>query len=278
MVNDVGGKGKGRAVLPGVAEVDEEVRQSEDVRRMQSETDNLRRKSRAAEAVTANANPAFQFPPSGASSKSSQSQPSRGRIREMSIPLPLQETPQIQRNKHLRGDTGHRRQSSLSRGKRISSSYENTGVIGASSLVRPGFPVIRPAHKDLAQPHTSVRDTSFYKHIDVELPEPQRAQQLLIWCSHRAMSEMTEQNGHALATSQRNSKNAGKDPPGLSEEDMRLLKGVEEDLVRMLAERKVDTNVYSHPGDDEAPRQLKENEQNVRNRAREVKFNAHIQT
>ena len=63
----------------------------------------------------------------------------------------------------------------------------------------------------------------------------------------------------------------------MSEGDLQLLRGVGEDLVRMLAERKIDTNVYSEAGEEDEPRQLKPNEQNVRNREREVKFNAHIQ-
>ncbi|GJE89926.1 Mis12-Mtw1 protein family-domain-containing protein [Phanerochaete sordida] len=246
-------KGKGREVLGAVAEADED----EDVRQMQSETDMLRRKSLAA-AAAASSDPRFQFPAPGTSSRTTKppSQP-RGRIREMSQPLPSQETPQQERNKLLRGQTDHRRKSSLTRGKRISSTYQSTGVI--------------------AQPHTSVRNSSFYKHIDVELPEPQRAAQLLIWCSHRAMNELADEITQAASTSKQGSKDAGKDPPPLSEGDLQLLRGVGEDLVRMLAERKIDTNVYSEAGEEDEPRQLKPNEQNVRNREREVKFNAHIQ-
>ncbi|PSS32065.1 hypothetical protein PHLCEN_2v2172 [Hermanssonia centrifuga] len=256
-------KGKERDDSANTPEVDEDVRQ------MQSETNSLRQRSRAAEAASSfgTMNPAFQFPPpptnghtpitQPSSSRSSRPPHSRGRtVRETSEALPLQETPQIQKNKMMRGDGGHsRRRSSVSRGKRISSSFENTGVI--------------------AQPHTSVRDSSFYKHIDVELPEPQRAQQLLIWCAHRAMSELSEANT-ADSSSKRSGKSPGKDPP-LPAEDLQLVKGIGEDLIRMLAEKKIDTNVYSQSEDSDAPRQLKENEQNVRNRLREVKFNAHIQ-
>ena len=92
------------------------------------------------------------------------------------------------------------------------------------------------------------------------------------------MSELMEQNAKEAASSVNASgKDSGKDPPPLSSADMMLLKGVEESVVRMLAEKKIDTNVYSPPEDAEASRQLKENEANVRNRARELKFNAHIQ-
>ena len=69
----------------------------------------------------------------------------------------------------------------------------------------------------------------------------------------------------------------GKDPPLLSSADMMLLKGVEESVVRMLAEKRIDTNVYSPPDDGEGSAALKENAGNVRNRAREARFNAHIQ-
>ncbi|KAI0091077.1 Mis12-Mtw1 protein family-domain-containing protein [Irpex rosettiformis] len=246
----------------GLVDTDEDAQQSEDVRRMQSETDTLRRRSRPPETI----NPAFQFPASSSNSngvskglKAPSQQ--RGRIREMSQPLPLQETPEIRKNKLLRGESvgKTRRKSSLSRGKRISSTFENTGVI--------------------AQPHTAVRDSSFYKHIDVELPEPQRAQQLLIWCSHRAMNELVEKNTQAATASSSlpNGKDPGKDPPPLSAADMMLVKGVEENLVRMLAEKRIDTNVYSPPDDGETSMVLKENEGNMRNRAREARFNAHIQ-
>lgn len=57
-----------------------------------------------------------------------------------------------------------------------------------------------------------------------------------------------------------------------------MLKRTEESLIRMLAERKVGTNVYggavSQSGDG---RPLKENEQNVKNRMREARFNGHTQ-
>ncbi|KAJ3484487.1 hypothetical protein NLI96_g5606 [Meripilus lineatus] len=238
------GKGKDRE-LTSTNRSEPEV--DEDVRQMQSEADDLRRRSRS-EASVGSLDQTIQFP----SSRPPRT-PSHERIHDASHPIPLQETPQIEKNKIMRGETGHRRRSSVSRGKRASSSFENTGVI--------------------TQPHTSVADSAFYKHIDVELPEPQRAQQLLIWCSHRAVGELTEKPPNS--TSGKGSKAAGKDPP-LSKADIQLLKGVQDDVIRMLAEKKVDTNVFS-PSGDGTSRSLKPNEQNVKNRARESRFNAHIQ-
>jgi len=69
------------------------------------------------------------------------------------------------------------------------------------------------------------------------------------------------------------SSKSGKDPP-LPEKYVQVLKEVEEEVIKMLAEKKIDTNVYSPAGT--APQVVKENEQNVKNRAREVKFKADI--
>ena len=126
----------------------------------------------------------------------------------------------------------------------------------------------------LAQPHTSVSETTFYKHIDVDLPEPQRAQQLLIWCANRAVNDFADE--HSSSSSRRSMASAGKDPP-LSQEDLQILKSVQEEVIKMLAEKKIDTNVSGKSGSVPPPERTRENEQNVRNRARETKFNEHIQ-
>lgn len=118
-------KGKGRE-LQASTRAEPEV--EEDVRLMQSETDTLRRKSQAAENSIGTLNTDFAFPASK-TNRQQQATPSQ-RIHDASLPLPLQETPQIERNRFMRGEpSSHRRKSSLSRGKRISSSYEATGVI-----------------------------------------------------------------------------------------------------------------------------------------------------
>ena len=116
-------KGKEREPLPGSRtepEMDEEVRQ------MQSETDNLRQKPRVANGAI---NPAFQFPLEPSTPEDN----FRGRT--ILQPIPESETPQILKNKIMRGEAHPRRRSSLTRGKRASSSYENTGVISGCSCV-----------------------------------------------------------------------------------------------------------------------------------------------
>ena len=138
---------------------------------------------------------------------------------------------------------------------------------------------------------------------------------MLIWCSSRALSSSSTQPT-ASRTDKDNGTNAtakekekeGKDPPPppLTDDQKNLLRGVQEDLIRMLAEKKIDVNVFSHlhehgggssvdsgstsnvlgglngdggKGKAEAGigTAVKENEQNVRNRARESTFGACIE-
>ncbi|KAL4064226.1 Mis12-Mtw1 protein family-domain-containing protein [Scleroderma yunnanense] len=217
----------------------------EDIRQMEDETDDLRRRSRAKESKNHSHG---RYPP------------------DTLQPLHNCETPKIQRNKLLRVGQPHtpqaqtpRRTSMSMRGKRISTSFENTGVI--------------------SQPHASVSDSSFYKHIDCDLPEPQRARQLLIWSAARALTRLSEPLSSSTKPSKPPSKGAnnsyGKDPPPLDDDKKALLRTVQEDFIRMLAERKIDTSVYPR-NKTPSKTNLKPNEQNVKNRAREVTFQKHI--
>lgn len=119
-----------------------------------------------------------------------------------------------------------------------------------------------------AQPHNSVSESSFYKHIDCDLPDAERVRQLLIWCSSRAASNSTT--------------SSPKDPPQalppLSAQGIQLLKSVQDDVVRMLAERKIDLSLYPPEASGSAVTEpQKENEQNVTNRGWEVTYGTHIQ-
>ncbi|TFY75007.1 hypothetical protein EWM64_g9005 [Hericium alpestre] len=71
-------------------------------------------------------------------------------------------------------------------------------------------------------------------------------------------------------------KNNGKDPP-LSEEGKQLVRGAMDDAIRMLADRQINMSGMSpSTPEDEIPPKLRENKENVKNRAREVKFSADI--
>ena len=98
----------------------------EDVRRMESEADQLRRKSRASEDTAGFANPPFPLQASGAKRKTTPG------YTDTTQPVNVYETPKQNRNKGLResGSLNGRRSSNGSRGKRISTSYEASGIIG----------------------------------------------------------------------------------------------------------------------------------------------------
>ncbi|KAI9040694.1 Mis12-Mtw1 family protein [Aspergillus affinis] len=96
------------------------------------------------------------------------------------IALPAADTPVIQRNKEMRGQTkagkGNRRSSLGMRGRR------------ASSLIDSGV--------SNALPHKEVGTADFYKHISSDgLPEPKRMRQLLTWCGTRALGEKPTGSG-----------------------------------------------------------------------------------
>ena len=59
---------------------------------------------------------------------------------------------------------------------------QELSVRGNSGLAITSLTTFLP----VAQPHSSVDDGSHYKHIDSELPDPDRARQLIILCAARA--------------------------------------------------------------------------------------------
>ena len=132
----------------------------------------------------------------------------------------------------------------------------------------------------LAQPHNSVSATSFYKHIDADLPDAERLRTLLIWCASRAAAKPSPPSSNPNSTASDNGKgglaNEPSEPdlPPLSERAQQLLKNVQEDVIRMLAERKIDLSLYSGdaPLQNQGEVQLKPNEQNVTNRMLEIRY------
>ncbi|KAK6332484.1 hypothetical protein TWF730_004151 [Orbilia blumenaviensis] len=92
-----------------------------------------------------------------------------GGDKPLTVPLAaIEDTPLVRkRNKEMREAKGHRRSSMGLRGRR------------ASSLSN-GF---------IAAPHPDVQPDDFYKHLDPQMIETQRMQQLLAWCSKCALSE-----------------------------------------------------------------------------------------
>jgi kinetochore protein Mis13/DSN1 len=130
------GKGKGREV---VAPTRQDLEVEEDVRRMDAERERLRvREVKAQSQATLTSEfktPLLPLPSvlrrkqTGLASGASPTTPG-GTTIDLTLPMPLRDTPTIDRNRAMRGEPVDRRRSSLSRrGKRASSSFEHTGII-----------------------------------------------------------------------------------------------------------------------------------------------------
>ena len=222
---------------------DEDGAVEEDVRRMEMETDELRR----------------------AASHSHDSLYTSDAF----LPLAPRETPKIEQNRAMRREGSHTprtpRRASMSRGKRLSNSFDRTGIISALLQWRFRlrvsdifFPLLT------AQPHSSVDDASLYKHIDSEIPDSDRARQLIMLCAARA----------PLPTS-----HEGKGPNGPSEKGVKLLQEMRDNVLLLLAERKLDLNVTATDQPSSAANgsvDLRPNDQNVNNRARTTRFKDEI--
>ncbi|KAH9025471.1 hypothetical protein EDB85DRAFT_2149808 [Lactarius pseudohatsudake] len=120
-----------------------------------------------------------------------------------------------------------------------------------------------PAHLDWGDYATSpsVNDTSLYKHIDSELPDPDRARQLILLCAARAPLPAPRE---------------GKDPPSQpSEKGVKLFQDMKDDLLLLLAERKIDLKGMRNDEPGSATNrgvEVRANEQNVNNRGRTTRF------
>lgn len=135
------------------------------MRQRQSAADTLRRRSQAAKQVASAASGAFDSP-----ARTPRPATTSRRNIDIVMPVAQRETPQIEKNELMRGETGprRRRRSSVSRGKRIGCSYEATGVICEWHM--PLCLHVRSAsQRGAARPHTCVSVARFFKHIDSEL-------------------------------------------------------------------------------------------------------------
>ena len=129
------GKGKSREV---VAPTRQDLEVEEDVRRMDAERERLRiREAQAQSTLSSDFKAPLLLPPSvqrrrqtGLAYQDAPSTPVNGSTIDIIQPIPLRDTPIIDRNRAMRGEPVERRRSSLSRrGKRASSSFEHTGII-----------------------------------------------------------------------------------------------------------------------------------------------------
>ncbi|KAK6526247.1 hypothetical protein TWF694_004855 [Orbilia ellipsospora] len=136
-----------------------------------------------------------------------------GSDRSLTVPLAaIEDTPLVRRrNKEMREAKGHRRSSLGLRGRR------------ASSLSN-GF---------IAAPHPDVQPRDFFKHLDAEMIETQRMQQLLAWCSKCALSEKRAK---------------GRDAQSNARAAARV---IEEDILADLTEKKLNVNWWESSEDSQ---------------------------
>lgn len=266
------GKGKAREIVDPTRQ-DLEV--EEDVRRMDAERERLRVREVQAQSQATLA-PEFKdplLPPSsiprrrqtGFAVGTTPTTPG-GTVIDMTQPIPLRDTPTIDRNRVMRGEPVERRRSSLSRrGKRASSSFEHTGIIREDILLQPLYCVNLISLA--AQPHPSVSTANFHKHIDRELPEAHRARHLLVWCASRTSAR----------TSSSSSSKADNPPlPPLTAEGATILQEVQKEVQKMLTEQRIDISFSSRIEVDGDRPTVRQHEQNAKNLKREDDFMRHI--
>ncbi|KAF9048263.1 hypothetical protein BDZ89DRAFT_1057838 [Hymenopellis radicata] len=223
-----------------------------DVRAMDDESDEYRRQSRARSTIHSS------FFSNG---QPSSPKPRRAMSVDVTQPIPISESPVIERNKALRQGamdairqsreeevsqtpSGHRRRSSVGgRGNRIRVSIESTGTI--------------------SQPHNSVAESSFHKHIPPELPDADRMRLLLSWCSTRANNVPPPEDEDNPF-------------PTLTPKASALLRTVEDKMIRMLSDKQVDTRTSVPRENDVLPQ--RQNEQNESNRRFEVTYTEQIRS
>ena len=146
----------------------------------------------------------------------------------------------------------------------VSVSFRDAFLVSLIFFIIDARGSISNSSYDTAQPHTSVSDTSFYKHIDCDLPDAARAKQLLIWCSSRALASSAFApdpvgSGSPARGGRDKQKDKGKDKdngkekgketsplPPLTEDQKVVLRGVQEGIMRLLVDGKISTSVISH--------------------------------
>jgi len=91
-----------------------------------------------------------------------------------------------------------------------------------------------------------------------------------VWSAHRASATPTSSSLHSTQQ--------GKDPPPkLNSEGAKTLRQVQEQVVKMLVNKLIDTSVYGDDTSTSSSTQVRANEQNVMNRGREDKFLTRIE-
>ena len=207
--------------------------------------------------------------------------------KDFSLPLPLHETPQIDRSRQMRAEASERRRNSIEHRRRGSESIGKSGGISASSAAlsytnstsdRTGGLLHDDDNDDnggnfvttgpilLVTPHPTVEPKQYHRYISTEVPPAQRVRQLLVWTSSHAQSQASSTSKRSL--------------PVLSADSTRILRRVQDSVIRQLAGGSIDTSVYSSSKGKEredGSRPLKPNPRNVKNQERLQKWGHNIE-
>lgn len=210
----------------------------------------------AVEKLKATSKPSHKIAPPGLSRLS------MANVKEYSILLPSGDSPIIDKTKLIstkEGDGARKRRSSIGlRGKRVSQS--NTGVIFA--------------------PHEDISSSSFYRHIDAEMSDPNRFAQLLSWCGqHLLAKEMdkSENNSNSnISTNNKTDTFVESDNPKKKEFILNLtLQKIKKEFVNSLGNKTISVSWYNRDSiledDESSKRAIKEDSiiqhpQNIENR------------
>ncbi|KAF8339920.1 Mis12-Mtw1 protein family-domain-containing protein [Cantharellus anzutake] len=111
-------------------------------------------------------------------------------------------------------------------------------------------------------PHPTVEPKQYHRHISAEIPPPQRMRQLLVWTSSYAHSQASSSSKRSL--------------PVLSAESTRILRRVQDAVIRQLADGSINTSVYSTKGKEGRSQPLKSNPRNIKNQERLQKWGDNI--
>lgn len=184
------------------------------------------------------------------------------------VPVPLNDTPMIKKNREMRREQSERRKSSMGQASaRVTESF-GAGILGMYHLdsLSLACQLIWSLRKtDQANPHPSVDHPEFYTHISPELPEALRIRQLLVWCSSRALVSASAPTIPSTP-----------ELPKLKSSQQKVLRELQDELMKMLCLGKVDTSLSQSDSDSSAPgkrkQKVKEHPRNVINRAQEAEF------
>ncbi|KAJ7201639.1 Mis12-Mtw1 protein family-domain-containing protein, partial [Mycena pura] len=223
----------------------------EDVRDMDDEAARLRPPSPSRASITVD--PPLTFRTSPAEKRStSHSGKGKNAVPVIDVEEPLLDgTPQAERNKTLRADA----MTAIARDRARTpeanpKSHKRRSSLGRGKRISNSF-----KGSAFTLPHPKVHEESFYKHIDRDLPDSEQLRQLLTWSASRA-STTTSSN--------------------LPPEDVSAVKSIADNMVRMLAERRIDVSLF-RPEDQDMDAVKGTNAQNEKNKRWEIVYKQQLQ-